>query len=174
MLIKNKAEKIESKHRIKKFINIQMYKVKSISSVASVVMWALTFVFILYPYIEHRSIHPYVAIPILFLCIITILWLLAHLYVRKLEMYKTEKYADIIHNPYAVYAVTPFEEMMYRNIFIPLMENDFVLLPDGEQKTKIGEKLKRVKNWVELGYIPNEDFPGHLKKFLITKDQFRL
>jgi len=160
--------------RIRRFINMQYVKIKRTAAVGSMIILALNLSLSIYPFIEHRNIHPYIAIPFLFISVVFILWLAAHIYVKKLEMYKTEFLAERILNPYGVYAIGPFEEMKYRNMDLVIMENLYALLPEGKQKQELREHIKKITRWCDLGYIPKKDFPNHLKKYYLTKNEIRL
>ena len=160
--------------RIRRFVNMQYVKIKRTAAVGSMVILALNLSFSIYPYIEHRDIHPYIAIPSLFIAVVFILWLAAHIYVKKLEMYKTEFLAERVLNPYGVYAIGPFEEMKYRNMDLVIMQNLHELLPEGKQKKELYKQIQRVTHWCDLGYIPKKDFPKHLQKYYLTKNETRL
>jgi len=168
----------ETKHqtteRLRKFINLQYVKIKRTAAVGSLVMLILNLSFTIYPYIEHRDIHPYAAVPLLFFGIFFLVWIAAHVYVSKMEMYRTEFLAEKILNPYSVYAIGPFEEMKYRSMDLVIMEALYDLTPEGEKKRRLREQIDQVKKWVELGYIPKKDFPKHLKRYYITKIESRL
>ncbi|KYK21160.1 hypothetical protein AYK21_05360 [Thermoplasmatales archaeon SG8-52-2] len=167
-------KKLEKDERFRKFFNLQYTKIKRTAAVGSLIMLILNLSFTIYPFIEHRGVHPYFAIPIIFLLIFLLVWLAAHIYVKKFEMYRTESLADKIYNPYSVYAIGPFEEMKYRNFDIVIMEALYDNLPDGSKKHELGEQIKKVKRWCDLGYIPKQEFPQHLKKYYITKKESRL
>ncbi len=165
---------VDEKERIRKFFNQQYVKMKRMAAVGSLVLLAINLSFTIYPYVEHRDIHPYIAVPIIFLVIVFLIWGAAHIYIKKMEMYRTEALAEKIYNPYTVYAIGPFEEMLYRYTTIPTMEGIYHSLPDGDAKEQLKQKIDKAKHWVEIGYIPKEDFPEHLKKYYITKKTRRL
>ena len=160
--------------RFRKFVNLQFVKLKRTAAVGSLVILTLNLSFIIYPYIEHRGVHPYLAVPAVFFSVILIFWLISHLYVKKMEMYRTEFLAEKILNPYGVYAIGPFEEMKYLNMDIVIMEALHELLPEGQKKVALREHIEKVKGWCRLGYIPKKDFPDHLKKYYLTKTEARL
>jgi hypothetical protein len=160
--------------RLRKFVNLQFVKLKRTAAVGSLMILTLNLSFIIYPYIEHRGVHPYIAIPTVFFSVILLFWLISHIYVKKMEMYRTEFLAEKILNPYSVYAIGPFEEMKYMNIDIVLLETLYELLPEGQKKVALKEHIHKVKNWCRLGYIPKNDFPDHLKKYYLTKTEARL
>jgi hypothetical protein len=166
--------KFDKKEGFRKFINMQYVKLKRTAAVGSLVILTLNLSFSIYPFISHRGIHPYLAIPILFLTVMIVLWIAADFYVRRLEMYRTEFLAERIFNPYSVYAIGPFEEMKYRNMEIPIMEALSNLMPNGPGKNDFDKQLENVKKWCDLGYIPKNDFPAHLKKYYITNSEKRL
>jgi hypothetical protein len=166
--------KTVKEERFRRFLNLQYVKIKRTAAVGSLIMLILNLSFTMYPFIEHRGVHPYFAIPLVFLILFLLVWMAAHLYVKKLEMYRTESIAEKVYNPYAVYAIGPFEEMKYRNFDIVVMETLYDILPDGSKKQQLGEQIKKVKRWCDLGYIPKKEFPQHLKKYYITKKESRL
>ena len=165
---------IDKKERVRKFINMQYVKIKRMAAVGSLIILTLNLSFSIYPFISHRDIHPYVAIPLIFSIVILIIWILADVYVKRLEMYRTESLAERMLNPYSVYAIGPFEEMKYRNMEIPIMQALSKMMPAGKEKSDFDEILKNVKTWCDLGYIPKKDFPTHLKEYYITETENRL
>jgi hypothetical protein len=160
--------------RLRRFVNMQYVKIKRTAAVGSMIILALNLSFSIYPFIQHRNIHPYVAIPLLFIAVILILWIAAHIYVKKLEMYKTEFLAERILNPYGVYAIGPFEEMKYRNMDLVIMNYLYELLPEGKSKQELQQQIQKVTHWCDLGFIPKKDFPNHLQKYYLTKNESRL
>ena len=170
----NKKTKTVKEEQFRRFLNLQYVKIKRTAAAGSLIMLILNLSFTMYPYIEHRGVHPYFAIPLIFLVMFLLVWLVAHIYVKKLEMYRTESVAEKLYNPYAVYAIGPFEEMKYRNMDLVIMETLHDLLPEGEKKKKLKEQIETVRGWCDLGYIPKKDFPKHLKKYYITNIESRL
>ena len=166
--------KIDNREKIRKFFNMQYVKIKRTAAVGSLIILTLNLSFSIYPFISHRGIHPYVAIPLLFSIVIIVIWIAADFYVKRLEMYRTESLAERILNPYAIYAIGPFEEMKYRHMEIPIMEAISKMMPEGKEKISFDIQLYKVKNWCDLGYIPRTDFPDHLKKYYISKTENRL
>jgi len=172
----------DEKEKGRKFINIQYVKMKKVAAVGSMILLAVNLSLTVFPYVQHRfpklvfGLIPseYIGIPIVFIIIVFLILLGAHFYVRKLEMYRTEQMAEVMFNPYSVYALNPFQEMWFRHIDIPMLESLKEVLPEGEQKKNLEKHLKTVYNWIEKGYIPKKDFPEHLKKFYLTKKEQRL
>lgn len=163
-----------NKDGLRRFINMQYVKIKRTAAVGSMLILALNLSFSIYPFIEHRGIHPYFAIPLLFIIVILILWLAAHIYIKKMEMYKTEFLAERVLNPYGVYAIGPFEEMKYRNMDLVIMQELADLMPEGKRKKDLQNQIQKVTHWCDLGYIPKKDFPKHLQKYYLTKNETRL
>lgn len=168
---------------LRRFLNVQYIKMKNLSAVGSLVLLTLNLSFVMYPFIEHRFPErvlgliprPWVGVPLVFFVTMFFIWFFAHLYVTKLEMYRTEKRAEMLFNPYQIYAIQPFQEMVYRHINTPLMRSVMELLPDGSpEKDDLRKDYLMVRNWLELGYIPKKDFPSHLKGFYITEKERRL
>jgi hypothetical protein len=128
----------------------------------------------MFTYIQYRGISPYIGITLLFFGILFFIWVAAHIYVRKFEMYRTESRADVLYSPYSVYAMAPKEEMMLRGIYLPIMETNCKLLAAGKEKEQMEAEIKKVRAWCEKGFIPKDDFPEHLKEYYITEKQQRL
>lgn len=160
--------------RVRRFINIQIVKLQKIANVGSLILLILNFSFVAYPYVEHRDVHPYIVIPVIFVSLGLFILLLAHVYLKKLNMYRTQAEAERYFNPYQVYAIGPFEEMLYRYLWVPTLEAAINLQTDPVEKEKLIDIMEKFMGWVRLGYIPKKDFPKHLKKFYITDKQERL
>jgi len=173
---------IDTRERVRGFVSLQYVKMKRMASVGSLILLAVNLSFTLYPFVQHRFMFlnrqgipdTYVGIPVLFFTIVVIIWAGAHVYVKKFEMYRTEMVAERMFNPYAVYLIGPFEEMLYRTMTIPTLEAAWLSMPEGDDKIRIGEQLDKAKKWVDLGYIPKEEYPEHLMKYYITNKQTRL
>ena len=166
--------KASSDEGFRKFLNLQYVKIKRTAVVGSLIMLILNLSFTVYPYIEHRGVHPYFAIPLIFLFILLLAWFTAHIYVKKFDMYRAESVAEKYFSPYAVYAIGPFEEMKYRNMDLVIMETLYDILPEGEKRQLLKEQIEKVKGWCDLGYIPKKDFPQHLKRYYLTRKESRL
>jgi len=186
----------DESERLRKFINIQYVKMKQMAAVGSLLLLAVNLSFVIYPYIEHRfpeyifTIIPraWIGVLIIFMFIVFLIWIIAHLYVKKMEMYRTEHRAMIMFNPYQVYAFQPFWEMWWRDVYIPQMRSQLSTLKslfriEKEENEKkqlqkdidyLGVEIKKVQEWLDLGFIPKKDFPNHLKPYYITKKEQRL
>jgi len=167
--------------KIRKFFNEQYVKMKRLAAVGSLILLAVNLSFTVYPFIEFRFpeniwIIPraWLVIPLLLFFIILLIWIISHIYIKKMEMYRTESRADQLYNPYCVYAFNPFQEMWWRHIYIPQMEGIYHNMEEGKEKDKLKSKIEMVNDWLDKGYIPKKDFPQHLKKYYITDKEQRL
>jgi len=174
-------KRIDETERPRRFFNTQYVKMKRMAAVGSLVLLAVNLAFTIYPYIDFRMPNTifgapkaWLGVPMLFILIIIVIWAAAHIYVKKLEMYRTESRADILYSPYSVYAMAPKEEMMIRNIYLPIMETQLEKLNEGKAKEKMAKEITRIRDWCEKGFIPKDDFPVHLKSMYITEKQRRL
>jgi len=173
---------IDKEENFRKFINLQYVKVRRVAAVGSLILLMINLSLTAYPYIEHRFGQyifgvpsTYIGIPVVFVLIGVLVLLLAHIYVKKMEMYRTEQHAEIKYNPFSVYAFSPFEEMMYTNSIVPLMKGLVHILPEGsEERKKLKEDAEKFERWCRLGYIPKEEFPQNLMEYYITDKQQRL
>jgi len=193
---------MDDNEKIRNFVNMQYVKMKRMAAVGSLILLAVNLSFTIYPYTAHRFNDYVFGIPSawfgvtsIFFLVVFFIWLGSHIYTSTMEMYRSEKKAEIILNPYQVYAFQPFWEMWWRDIYIPQMKSQLVTLKYlqsiEEKKNKencetvqyynltneinyLESEIKKVECWLDLGYIPKEDFPKHLKKYYITKKQRRL
>jgi len=165
----------DADEKIRKFINLQYVKLKKVAAVGSMILLAVNLSFTIFIFLEWRDIHPYIGIPIIFVIVMFVLLGLSHIYVRKMEMYRTEQAAEVLYNPYAVYAFAPFQEMIYSFYAVPMQKAMLKLLPkDSEEYKELKELSKKFENWCKKGFIPKEDFPPKLQKYYITEKQRRL
>lgn len=167
--------------RIRKIINMQYVKMKRMAAVGSLVLLAVNLAFTIYPYVVFKLpgrvlgiSRIYFAVPVIFILIVLLIWLAAHIYVRIFEMYRTETMADITYNPYSIYAIGPLQEMEFRYSRIPTMEGIYAMMSDGKEKEKLKSDMEKMKKWCDLGYIPREDYPEHLLRYYLTNKQARL
>jgi len=154
---------------IRNYIMRQLEKLRRIAPVGSLIILTINLAFTVYPYVAWRGIHPYIGVTAIALLIAAVLLFAAYIWMDRLEMYRSELKAAKTYNPYAVYALQPYEEMWFRLWFIPMMK--YAL---DEDKDHLKENLEKVEEWVERGYIPKEQFPEHLKKYYITDKEQRL
>ena len=164
----------DEKEKLRSFFNTQYVKMKRMSAVGSLILMAINLSLTLYPYLAWREFNIYFAVPLIFIGIILLIWAMSHVYVRVFEMYRTESKADVLYNPYAVYAMAPKDEMFIRDVYLPIMESSYKLMPDCIEKNNLGVEVSKVKVWCEKGFIPKEHFPEHLKQYYITDKQIRL
>lgn len=163
----------KAKNRLKYF-TLQMIKVKRTAPMYNLILLVLLNALSIYPILEGRAIHPYISFPAVLVLLITLIWAGSHLYQIVLGMNKNEARAERIINPYCVWAMGPWEEMLIRNIWLPSMKGIYANMPGGEDKIELGEAISNMSRWVELGYIPKKDYPKHLLKHYIAKDGERL
>ena len=160
---------------IKRWFNVQVTKIKHVGMLISIVLLALNLSLTVYSFIKWRGIHPYLGTTLLFFVIMFLILAFSHIWMNKWHMYAPQKMAEaILYNPYAVFAYTPFQEMWFSHIYIPIMEALYDTIQDEEKKKKFKKSLELVKKWTKLGYIPKEDFPEHLKKYYIFDEGMRL
>jgi len=176
--MKNKI-KLDKEEKIRKWINMQFVIVKRFTPVINTGLLVVLNSLTLYYYIEHREIHPYIAVPIIALSLGAGIWLISVIYYRVALMHRGEKFAEIFFDPYQVSHFRPFEEILYRYMWLRIMGCQSALLSDDEAireeaKQKMDESIKLFTKWIELGYIPKEDYPKHLLHFYKTSVERRL
>ena len=150
--------------RFRDFVFEQIEKIQQFSGIGTPVMLILTFTFTAFTYIEHRNVHPYLGIPLIFLGIFLVYWSIAHTVVRKGGTYISRSRAAIKYNQFSVWEIPPFQWMMMRYIWIPVLER--TANTDDEKK-----ELGMVLRWMDLGFIPKDDFPDKLKHFYMADNE---
>jgi hypothetical protein len=161
---------LDEKEKFREYLNIQFVKLKKVAAVGSLLLLALNLSFAIYPYISYRWLFSniYIGVFLLFISIILIMLFLAHIYVVKLEMYRTETKADYIFNPYATYGLTAKDVIFLEDIYLPILKGDDMSIKERK------EKIMKVESWVKYGYIPKDHFSDNWKEWYITKKERRL
>lgn len=144
----------------------QLEIVRRLTGIYTVALLAVNLSFTMYAFLEWRDIHPYVAIPFLTVCIGLLVWLTARLIVVKWEFYKSEKIAQMKYNQFAVYAVQPWENMLLRTLYLPLMR----AVADDDMD-ELRESIEKIEEWVDRGVIPRDQFPPDLRKYYVSKSE---
>jgi hypothetical protein len=159
----------ETSSPLKRFLTLQMTKIRKIAGVGSLFLLVLNLALQLYPNIEQRGVHPYVGIPLTIIGMGILIWIGSHIYVKIVQMSKYESLSEVRLNPYSVNHIAPFEELRYRYVDIPQMEAIYSTMKEGKAKQEFKKNIDIFKEWVELGYIPDKYFPPHLKKSIMYK-----
>ena len=162
-------------HELKKKFNVELTKIKQVAMVGSVILLTLNIALTAYPYLAWRGIHPYAGVALVFLVILGVIWLLAHVYMNVLEMYKEQKLAEsVLYNPYAVHQFTPFQEVTWMYYNMTVLEALQSIATDDATRQKLENAIATAENWLSLGYIPRRDFPAHLQKYYLTRHEARI
>ena len=169
---------MDDKERIRGFLNLQYTKIITLAAVGSIILLAFNLALSIFSYMEFRFPKYIFFIPSawlgvasIFILIMLIIWISAHIYVRVFEMYRTEKSAEMMFNPYGIYAFSPFQEAWFRNYHLPILKALAKEHPDDQE---LKDALQKVERWLHLGYIPKDEYPEDLKKYYITKIQRRV
>ena len=141
-----------------RFIARQYRKVGMIASVGSIILLMLNLSLSINNLVAWRGIHPYVVIVIFFFIGMLVIWGCALLYVNVLKMNKYEKMAESTLNPINVNVLTPFQIMWWKTI------SRAILTGNKEERKR---SVELIDKWIKLGFIPSEDMPEELKKYLI-------
>jgi heme/copper-type cytochrome/quinol oxidase subunit 4 len=160
---------------MKKRFNVELTKIKQVAMVGSVVLLTLNIALTAYPYLAWRGVHPYAGVALVFLLILGLIWLLAHLYMNVLEMYKEQKLAEnVLYNPYAVHQFNPFQEVTWMQYNMAVLEALRSITPDASAQQRLDDAIGAVERWLSLGYIPRRDFPPHLQRYYLTRREERI
>lgn len=157
---------IDKKEKIKRFIGRLLIRIRRISGVASIGLLILTNSLLLFSYIQWRAINPYVGIILISIGLTLLVLFAAYIYLDKLHMFKAEKDAEMPYLPGNVFLLTPYEQMMNKYSFVPMME--FMLKPNEENRKKLEKGLKYYKIWTDKGVIPKKHMPKKLWKYYIS------
>jgi hypothetical protein len=132
---------------------------------------------LIYNLIAWRGISLYLAVPAILALLAIAVIAFAKIWVDLLETYKNQVRAQTALNPKQIYQIPPFQEMAWRHIHVPRMRSHARLLEDAGD-TNLSEDLyreaDRLERWVQLGYIPRDDFPDHLLDHYLADEGERL
>lgn len=152
---------------IKHFLFEQLEKLQQFAAIGTVVLLVLNLSLSVFGYVQWRDIHPYLGISILAFTIMFLYWSIAHLIVRKGETFKSKARATTKYNPYSVWALSPIQWMLMKHLWFPILKKQ-------SENDKEKDDVVMIERWLDLGYIPKDDFPDDLKSFYITKKEERL
>ena len=164
--------------KLRRFVMIQFAKMQKVYMPASLMLLILTNSLLFIPYFENRNIHPYVSVCFISLSLFLLLLIIAHVYVRKLGMNQFQHCADIKLNPFAVNHLSSLDEMRWRTFYIPSMTTQYKILEYLNENDSylpvLKQEINKIKRWVDLGYIPPDDAPDHLKDLFKSIMEMRL
>lgn len=171
-------KKIDDNGRIRRIIMIQLSKVYKIYQPGTMALLVLTNSLLFIEYFSERNIHPYATVLLVSTTICIILWVAAHIYTRWLNLNEFQHRGEMEFNPYAVNHLTPLDEMRWRTYYLPSMISYYEILKHFDKNNNhlpvLEDKINCIKRWVDLGYIPPEDAPEHLKDLFKSKMELRL
>lgn len=111
-----------------------------------------------------RGFNPWIVVPsvafLLFTLAIAIsyaVWILG-------DGYHAETAAQVAHNPTQTYAYNPFQQVEHKQLRIPKLRAIAAIAEDHdpEAAAELREAIDRWERWVDLGYIPRDEYPEHL------------
>ena len=137
--------------------------VKRFAAIGSIILSASTLAGILYPHIHQKwSYPPYVVMPALLALVLGTIWLFAYIYEHRAQMFQYECRGETLYNSYMIDHFSPWEEMCFRFVHLPMLKAVY-------EQTKNEELLKYIKiveKWFDQGYIDKKYFPKNIKKFV--------
>jgi len=168
---------VSGEEGIRKFIAMQYAKVRRMAGIISLVLLMTSDAFLMLPYLEGWGIHPYIGFPMVVLIISVLIWAISHWYYITKDMHRAEQLAEIKLNPYAIYELSPKEQMQLRTQFIPLLVSNARILRnsgDTQGADELNKFVIQLDQWVRSGRIPKDQFPPELDKYIISDKESRL
>lgn len=101
----------------------------------------------------------------------------ANIWVDGFGFYKNEIRANVSLDPKQVYQQNPFQEMVWREVQIPKFRALATLLENQgswKRASEIRQQADKLEEWCDLGYIPKDAFPEHLKHHYLAEEGERL
>jgi hypothetical protein len=75
--------------------------------------------------------------------------------------YHHETAAQVSHSPVQVYAPNPWQIVLWRTFRLP-KARALASIAEGEAREELQEAIERWERWIELGYIPRDEYPPDL------------
>jgi hypothetical protein len=169
---------IEGNGKFRRFVMIQLAKMQKVYMPASLMLLVLTNSLLFIPYFENRDIHPYLSVFFVSSFLFLLLLSIAHIYVRKFGMNQFQHRADVELNPFTVNHLSPLDEVRWRTFYLPSMTTYYKILEninkDDSYLPVLKQEIDKIQRWVNLGYIPPDDAPDHLKALFSSIVEMRL
>jgi len=148
---------------LKRWGSRQYKKIGMVAAVGSVVLLGLNLSISIFDSMQSPPLHPYVLIPLFFIGVMVCIWLFSVLYVDVLRMNAYEQWQEMLLKPFNVNLFTVFQLTWWREVYIPML-----------RKLELDEQADRLEKWLDLGYIPKEDFPEELRKYVVMEEEYKL
>jgi hypothetical protein len=132
---------------------------------------------LIYNLIAWRGVSLYLAVPAILTLLAIAVVLFARFWIDVLSTYKNQVRAETALNPKQIYQIPPFQEMAWRHLHIPRMRSHARLLHHAGESylsEEVDREADRLNRWVDLGYIPRDDFPEHLLHHYLADEGERL
>lgn len=115
----------------------------------------------------------YLGVPMIMLLLGILGIIFANVWVDGFQFYKNERRAKVSLNPTEVYQMNPFQIMIWSAIYRPQMWALYHILYEHSQDKLADDMLvfiRQLEKWIELRYIPKEDFPEDLKHHYLAEE----
>jgi len=161
---------LDKNEKIRGFFNRQYAKFKRtqplINSLLLMMVWASS----VYQYVAYRPLfsNVYIGLIIIFSGILFVTIVGSHVYVIIMGMIRTEVKEEAKLNIYNSWGLTAKEILNIKYIFIPILEGIYHNMPEAPEKENKLIEINRLKNWLKLGRISEEDFLKELDEWYIT------
>lgn len=110
---------------LKKWLMLQMWRVQQVAQILTIVMLAVTLTLQVYSYMQWRGTlfaTPYVGGLIILLVLAAAIWAFAIVWDLRLKMWREQMTVAVEKNPFTKEKMTPKELMIYRIIWLPILE----------------------------------------------------
>lgn len=141
---------------------VQVWRLQQIAMVGSLILLVINLGLTIYGYIDWRIRNPYIGVPAVVFALVTVIWIAAWAWDRRLRLWREQQSVIIERNPYASERLSPKELLMFEYVWIP-----------GMQKAD-PEFAAKCREWVSTEYRNN---PGQievvaaLKRKILRREQ---
>lgn len=132
--------------RSKKWFMLQVWRLQQVAQIITILLLAINLSLQLFGFIKWRGEalkNPYIVVPLIFLILLTVIWLVSIYWDLRLKMWRYQANVGIERNPYAKERLGAKEMAQYGLIWIPVLERL------GREDKKLAEAAKVLKGWIE-------------------------
>ena len=125
---------------------LQMWRIQQVAQILTIAMLAVTLTLTIYPYLRWRDEPffgtPYIGGIVILLAISAIVWGFAFIWDMRLRMWREQMTVVAEKNPFTKEKMTPKEIMIYRLLWLPLLERF------ADENPRIGASADALRRWL--------------------------
>lgn len=163
--------------RIKDAFLRQFVRLRKTAGVVTLGLLIINQALLVAGYVAWRGISIYVIVPSVVLLLGVGAIVLSNVLWLNMGLFHNETSAQVSHNPVNVYALNPFQEMIWRRYNLPELEAN-AQVAEAVGAHEAADTYRQIRDdwaeWTKLGYIPKDEFPDHLHRHYLNAEGQRL